>query len=129
MSMSMPVALLSWTAFLGLFHALSTGLGVAAQHGLGYASSPRDDQREVSGPAARNVRAFANFMQTFPIFAAAVLAAHAYGRDHGVASFGAQLYFWARVAYVPAYVTGSKFRSAIWTVSFVGILLVFWAIA
>ena len=127
--MSMPMALLSWTAFLGLLHAVSTGVVVVAEHGNQYASSPRDEERPLSPAKARNNRAFANFMQTFPIFAAAVLVSHAYGRDVGVASWGAQIYFWARLFYVPLYVTGSKFRSPMFLISVVGILLVFLSIA
>lgn len=127
--MSMPMALLSWAAFLGLLHAISTGAVVLAEHGREYNMSPRDDERPATGVRGRNVRAFANFMQSFPIFAAAVLVSHAYGRDVGAASWGAQLYFWGRLFYVPLYVTGSKYRSAVWFVSVLGILLVFWSVA
>ena len=127
--MSMPMALLSWAAFLGLLHAISTGAMVTAEHGMAYAQSPRDEERPVSAGKARNIRAFANFMQTFPIFAVAVLVSHAYGRDVGVATWGAQIYFWARLFYVPLYVTGSKFRSPMYLVSVFGLLLVFLSIA
>ena len=127
--MSMPMALLSWAAFLGLLHAVSTGAVVVVEHGNQYATSPRDEERPLSPRKARNIRAFTNFMQTFPIFAAAVLVSHAYGRDVGVASWGAQIYFWARLFYVPLYVTGSKYRSAVFGVSLVGLLLVFLSIA
>ena len=127
--MSMPMALLSWAAFLGLLHSISTGAVVVAEHGMQYGLSPRDEQRPVSAGKTRNIRAFANFMQTFPLFAAAVLIAHAYGRDTGVASWGAQFYFWGRLFYVPLYVTGSKYRSASYAVAVFGILLVFLSIA
>lgn len=127
--MSMPMALLSWAAFLGLIHAVSTGAVVMAEHGADYSLSPRDEQRPVSTVKSRNLRAFANFMQTFPIFAVAVLVSHAYGRDEAAATWGAQLYFWARLFYVPLYLTGSKYRSGAFFVSLFGILLVFWSIA
>ncbi len=125
----MPLAILAWAAFLGAFHALSTGVGVMTQHGTGYSNSPRDEERPLSPGRARNNRAYANFLQTFPIFAAAVLISHAVHRDHGVASWGAQFYFWARIVYVPLYVTGSKYRTYAFIVSFVGILLVFRSVA
>ena len=127
--MTMPMALLSWAAFLGLLHAISTGAAVTLEHGNEYALSPRDEQRPLSTGHARNTRAFANFLQTFPFFAAAVLVSHAYGRDHGAASWGAQFYFWARLVYVPLYITGSRLRTAAFVVSVVGLLLVFWSIA
>ncbi len=127
--MSMPMALLSWAAFLGLLHAISTGAAVTAEHGQAYSLSPRDEQLPLSTGKARNARAFANFTQTFPFFAAAVLVSHAYGHDHGAASWGAQFYFWARLVYVPLYVTGSRARTAAFGVSVFGMLLVFWSIA
>jgi uncharacterized MAPEG superfamily protein len=38
---------------------------------------------------------------------------------------GAQLYFWARVAYVPVYASGIPFaRTAVWTVSIIGLVMV-----
>jgi uncharacterized MAPEG superfamily protein len=127
--MSMPMALLAWAAFLGLLHALSTGAATLVEHGAEYNLSPRDEQRPLPPGKARNARAFANFAQTFPLFAAAVLVSHAVGRDHGAASWGAQFYFWARLVYVPLYLTGSRYRTAAFGVSVFGLLLVFWSIA
>ena len=129
MLLSMPLSLLAWASLLGLVHAVSTGAVAMQQQGAQYAMSPRDEQRPLSPRRARNLRAFANFMQTFPMFAAAVLVSHAAGRDHGVASWGAQLYFWARVAYVPAYVTGSRLRSGCFFAALAGIVLVLLSVA
>ncbi|MBU6247381.1 MAG: MAPEG family protein, partial [Xanthomonadaceae bacterium] len=40
-------------------------------------------------------------------------------------ALGAQLYLWARVAYLPVYAAGIPYlRSAVWGVSMVGLLLV-----
>ena len=40
-------------------------------------------------------------------------------------ALGAQLYFWARVAYVPLYAAGIPYlRSLVWAVSVAGILMV-----
>lgn len=123
-NMTMPMALLAWTAFLGLLHAISTGVAVTTEHGLDYASGPRDEQRPVSPKRARLIRAFGNFAQTFPLFAAAVLVAHGVNKDHGLATWGAQIYFWGRVFYVPAYVFGWKYRTQIFFVSVFGLLLI-----
>lgn len=127
--MTMPLALLAWSGFLGLFHAMSTGFGTTSQHGMEYASGPRDEQKPLSTRRARNVRAFANFMQTFPIFAAGVVVSAFGHEDHGVATWGAQFYFWARLVYVFLYITGSKYRTPVWLVSIVGILLVYLSVA
>ena len=38
---------------------------------------------------------------------------------------GAQLYFWARVAYIPAYALGISYvRTAIWAASMAGLVMV-----
>ena len=47
-------------------------------------------------------RALRNFLETFPLFAAVVLAAHATDTHNALTEWGTQLYFRARVAYVPS---------------------------
>jgi len=54
-----------------------------------------------------------------------VLAAHLLQRHDHLTVLGAQLYFWARVAYVPAYAAGIPYlRTSIWAASIAGIVLV-----
>ena len=66
-----------------------------------------------------------NFLETFPIFAVAVLIAAALNRHTAMTVLGAQLYFWARVAFVPVYALGVPVvRTLVWAVSLVGIVLV-----
>ena len=65
-----------------------------------------------------------------PLVAAAVLLVTILGRESELSAWGAQIYFWARLAYVPVYAAGIPgLRSAIWTVSLVGLLLVLASIA
>ena len=66
-----------------------------------------------------------NFLETFPFFAAAVLAVVATGRTSVDTALGVQLYFWARVAYVPLYAAGIPYvRTLVWAVSFWGLIKV-----
>jgi uncharacterized MAPEG superfamily protein len=61
---------------------------------------------------------------TFPLFAAVVLAAQLTGTHNALTMWGAQLYFWARVAYVPLYAAGVPLiRSLVWNVGTIGIML------
>ena len=91
-----------------------------------WAIGPRDE----AGPpstriGARLERALANFLETFVFFAAAVLMAQALGKHTATSALGAQLYFWARLAYVPTYAAGVPvLRTLVWAVSLVGIVLV-----
>ncbi len=123
--MTTEFTLLAWSVVLGLVHAVATGQFSVAQHGLRYGLSPRDEPRPLTGIGARVQRAFANYMQTFPFFAAAVLMAHAAGRHGWLTVVGAQLYFWARLAYVPLYAAGVVgLRTVAFVVAVVGIVLI-----
>jgi uncharacterized MAPEG superfamily protein len=76
------------------------------------------------GVAGRLDRSLRNFLETFPLFAAAVLATTAVGRHNALTEWGAQLYFWGRVAYLPLYAAGIPLvRSLVWNIAAAGILL------
>ena len=79
----------------------------------------------MAGVSGRLERALANFLETFPLFAAAILIAHVAGRHNWMTLWGAQLYFWARVLYVPLYAFGVPLvRSLAWNVATFGIILI-----
>ncbi len=106
-------------------HAVATGQFTTIQHGLSYGLSPRDEKKPLTGVGARVERAFANYMQTFPFFAAAVLVAHVAGRHSWLTVTGAQLYFWARLVYVPLYAAGIPIaRTVAFGVALLGIVLI-----
>ena len=70
-------------------------------------------------------RALRNFGETFPFFAAAILAAHLSGRDGSLTLWGAHLYVWARLVYLPLYAFGVPLvRSLVWNVAALGIFLI-----
>jgi len=123
--MTTELALLAWSVVLGLVHAVATGQFATVQHGLSYGLSPRDEKKPLTGVGARVDRAFANYMQTFPFFAAAVLIAHVAGQHSWLTVTGAQLYFWARLAYVPLYAAGIPVaRTVAFGVAMLGIVLI-----
>src|SRR3954467_5920415 len=79
----------------------------------------------LAGTAGRLQRALHNFIESFALFAAAVLAAHAAGRHNALTRWGVQLYFWGRVAYLPLYAYGvPKVRSMAWGVAALGVVLI-----
>ena len=123
--MTTELTLLAWSLVLGLVHAVATGQVTTVQHGLRYGLSPRDEPRSLSGIGARIERAFANYMQTFPFFAAAVLLAHVTGRHGWLTVTGAELYFWARLIYVPLYAAGIPIaRTLAFLVALAGIVMI-----
>ena len=123
--MTSELTMLAWLIVLGLAHVLLyAGFG-AAQNSLAYNMGARDEPRPLTGIGARMQRAAHNFLETFPFFAAAVLIAHVAGRHNQLTWWGAQLYFWGRLAYLPLYATGVPLvRSLVWGVALVGILAV-----
>ena len=78
---------------------------------------------------ARASRAYHNMLETLPIFIIAVVAAHLAGVSTSHTVLGAQLYFWARLAYGVIYIAGIAYvRTIAWLVSLVGIALVLFSI-
>lgn len=124
--MSTEMTMLAWTIVLALVQLVIAVLGAISQRGMGWALGTRDDPLlGLIGVPGRLERAFRNLMETFPLFAAAVLAVNAWGHGNGTTALGAQLYFWGRVVYVPVYAAGIPYlRTGVWTVAVVGIVMV-----
>lgn len=128
--MSIEVQMLVWSIILGLVHvALSATLGTM-QRGLIWNAGARDGEpKPLTGVAGRLDRANRNFLETFAFFAAAVLAVLFAQKTDAHTALGVQLYFWARLAYLPVYTAGIPFlRTLIWAVSMAGLILVLLAL-
>ena len=123
---SIELQMLAASAALGLVQMVLVVLFSVGARGLPWALGPRDDAGAPLGTiGARVERAFKNFLETFPIFAVAVLIAAALGKHTAMTMLGAQLYFWARVAFVPVYAAGIPVvRTLVWSVALIGIVLV-----
>ena len=127
--MTIELTMLAWAVVLGFVHIGVAGMGTVAQHGPGYGLSPRDERRALTGIPGRLDRALVNFGQTFPFFAAAVLIAHAAGRHDWLTAAGVQLYFWARLVYLPLYAFGVPVaRTLAFIVANAGIVLLLLAL-
>jgi uncharacterized MAPEG superfamily protein len=88
-------------------------------------SGPPPPPRPVSGVAARLDRALRNFLETFPLFAAALIACVAAGKLGTLTLYGAGLYVIARALYVPLYASGvALVRTLVWAASLIGIVMV-----
>lgn len=123
--MSIEMRMLVWSVALGLVQIALAAAGSITQRGLGWAAGPRDQPGPpLTGVPGRLDRARANFLETFPFFVALVLAVLALSRQNAHTALGAQLYFWARLVYVPAYAAGIPYvRTLVWAVSIVGLIL------
>lgn len=120
---SLELQMLGYSALLGFAQIILASHTASFQRGYRWTAGTREEAvAPLTGLAHRADRALANFLETFPLFAALVLAAHVAHRESALTHWGVQLYFWARLAYVPLY--GVRLvRSFVWNVAGVGILL------
>jgi uncharacterized MAPEG superfamily protein len=130
--MGVELQMLAWAVVLGLVQLVVAATLGTQQRGLGWNAGARDGiPVPLTGVAARMDRALHNFLETFGFFAAAVLvlALTNPSRFSAHTALGAQLYFWARVAYVPAYAMGIPYlRTLIWAAATTGLVMVLLAL-
>ena len=124
--MTIELTMLAWSVVLGLAYVLLAAGLATLQRGLQWNAGNRDGEvKPLTGVAARAERASRNFLETFVFFAAAVLAVALTHRNTAHTALGAQIYFWARVAYWPVYAAGIPYlRTLIWIAAFWGFLQV-----
>ncbi|KAF1687686.1 hypothetical protein B1992_03250 [Pseudoxanthomonas broegbernensis] len=126
--MSIEIQYLAWAVVLGFAQLLLASLLATRQRGVAWNTGPRD---AAAGPlpatAGRAQRALGNFLETFPFFAAAVLAVVWSGRADAHTALGVQLYLWSRLVYVPLYLFAVRYlRSLAWALAMAGLALVLW---
>ena len=124
--MAIELKWLVYSIVLGLVYVLIAASFSTLQRGVKWNASNRDGEPQpLTGAAARAARANFNFLETFPFFAAAVLAVLLTKTNTPHTAFGTELYFWARLAYLPIYIIGIPYvRTLVWAVSFWGLLQV-----
>jgi uncharacterized MAPEG superfamily protein len=123
--MAFELQMLAAAVVLGVVHLLWAATAAQPQRGLKWNVGPRDTPVVLMGMAGRLERAFANFRETFPFFAAAVLVAYLGGRLGTLTTWGAVLYVGARAVFILLYAFGVPvFRSLVWLVSLIGIGLI-----
>lgn len=112
-------------AAIGLVQLMWAAAAARRQQDLKWAAGSRDEPMPISGVAARLDRAFRNYMETFPIFAAVVLAVVLAGKTGTLSLWGSALYVVCRALYAPIYAAGTYMvRSLVWTLSLVGVGMV-----
>ncbi|MFZ2019481.1 MAG: MAPEG family protein [Methyloceanibacter sp.] len=124
--MTIELKMLGFAIVLGLVQIVLSAQSENLSTGYRWAGGARDGPRPPLTPiAGRLERALANFLETFPLFAAAVLIAHAAGRHGWMTEWGSVLYLATRVVYVPLYAFGVFLvRSLVWNVGTLGIVLI-----
>jgi uncharacterized MAPEG superfamily protein len=124
--MAPELTLLATSVVLGLVHLVAASHLISFQRGYRWTASDREEPGSAAaGLASRVDQATTNFWETFPFFAAVVLAAHITNFHTSLTLWGAHLYFWGRLGYLLAAALGyGLIRSVLcWNTALVGILL------
>ena len=104
--MKPELMLLLWAVALTFAQMLVAVTGATLQVGLPMLAGNRDPVPAFTGWAGRAQRAHLNMLESLVLFAALVLVAVAVGKTNSMTLLGAQLFFWARLAYALIYLAG-----------------------
>ena len=117
-------------AALGLVHIVLASQSASLRRGYRWSAGPRDEPLPpLVGIAGRLARANTNFLETFPFFAAGIVAVLATGTHSAWSKWGVILYLSGRVAYLPLYAFGViLIRSLSWNVAVAGIAAIYVAL-
>ncbi|WP_332771963.1 MAPEG family protein [Phenylobacterium sp.] len=128
--MSIELWALFGAMILGLIHLTAASFTFKAQVGNAYSVGARDEELRPKGVAGRLDRAQRNFLETFAVFAAAVLMLEMLGRSGGWLSVaGAVVYLAGRLLFLPLYAAGVPwFRTFSWNIATAGLVMVMTAI-
>ena len=128
--MSFELAMLVASCALCLAQIVLASHAASLQRGYRWTASARDGEvAPLTGIAGRLERALRNFLETFPVFVAAVVLVRLLDRQSALSAWGAGLYFSARLVYLPLYAFGVPLiRSLVWNVAAGGIVLILFAV-
>jgi len=117
---------LVWAVALAVVQMLVAVTGAFLQVGLPPLVGNRANFPVLTGWAGRADRAYRNALQNLVLLAALVLVAVVAGKTNSATLLGAQLFFWARLAYALVYLAGIPWlRTLVWLTSIVGLAMIF----
>jgi len=126
--MTTELVVLAWGCILGLVHIFAAVRVKTRQYGTAWNMGARDEALPPPKPlVGRLARAQANYFETFPIVAAAILIVYTAGVHDRLTALGAIIWLIARIVYLPIYALGIPIvRTALFIASVIGILMVLW---
>lgn len=126
--MRVELTVLAWGCILALVHVFAAGQAKTKQYGAKWNMGPRDGELPPPEPlVGRLMRAQANYLETFPVMAAAILILSVAGLSTRWTEIGSIVWLAGRVAYLPVYAMGVPvLRSVLFMISFVGLMMTLW---
>jgi uncharacterized MAPEG superfamily protein len=120
------MSLLVWSVALTFAQMLIAVSAATLEVGLPKLAGNREDMPELKGFAGRAQRAHRNMLESLVLFAVLELVVQFGGRSNALTQVGANLFFWARVAYAVIYLAGIPWlRTAAWGASMLGLVIIF----
>src|ERR1700704_69874 len=108
--MTTELWLLIAAVLLGFVQIVLQAQSMNIQRGYRWNAGPRDEVLPpLTGVAGRLNRALRNYLETFPLFAAAVLVASTASIHNSLTFWGAWLYVVGRLVYLPLYAFGVRY--------------------
>jgi uncharacterized MAPEG superfamily protein len=126
--MTVELSRLAWGCVLAILHIFVAVRFKTRQYGSKWNMGARDEELPAPRPVVgRLARAQANYFETFPIAAAAILIVTFASLNGLWTSVGALLWLGARILYLPLYALGVPVvRTLVFFVSIVGIAMILW---
>jgi uncharacterized MAPEG superfamily protein len=119
MKLVLSMAVLTWLSLMTASAVRARGWGSRA---IMEALGNRERPPAPSAMAGRADRTAANTLENFVLFAAIALVAQVSGLANGKVTLGAELFCWARVAFIPIYIVGIPYiRTVAWMIGSVGL--------
>jgi uncharacterized MAPEG superfamily protein len=124
--MTTELTVLAWGCMLALVHIFAAVRVKTQQYGTKWNMGARDEELPPPRPiVGRLARAQANFFETFPVAAAAIILVSVAGLNDRWTAIGAIMWLAARIAYLPLYAAGVPVvRTIAFGISIVGIALI-----
>jgi|SRR5687767_296070 len=117
---------LLWSVALAFVQVLVAVTGAILQVGLPPLVGNREGLAPCTGWVDRAQRAHRNMLESLVLFAALVLIAVVAGRTNAMTLLGAQIFFFARLAYAAVFIAGIPWlRTGVWFASIVGLVIIF----
>ena len=118
--------LLVWSVVLTVVQMLVAAQAAFNKVGLMTLVGNREGLPEITGWGGRASRAHWNMLENLVLFASLVLVAVVAGKTNDMTLLGAQIFFWARLAYAVIYIAGIIWvRTLAWLVSMAGLIVIF----
>ncbi|MGZ8998162.1 MAG: MAPEG family protein [Allosphingosinicella sp.] len=124
--MTIELGILAWGCILGIVHIFIAVRFKTRQYGTKWNVGARDEDLPPPSPVVgRLARAQANFFETFPIAAAALIIVSVAGLTSWWTMAGGWLWLGARILYLPLYAFGVPVvRTLVFIASIVGIAFI-----